>query len=52
MPKTNINYFSIKDNLENGSILLIQNTKELNGIIEYIISKGYNIIPLKELITE
>lgn len=51
IPKT-INYFNIKDNLENGSIFLIDNTKELNGIIEYILSKGYSIIPLKELITE
>ncbi len=52
LPKTNINYFNIKDNLENGSIFLINNTKELNGIIEYIISKGYNITTLKELINE
>ena len=52
IPKTNINYFNIKDNLENGSIILIENTKELNGIIEFIISKGYNIVPLNELISE
>ena len=52
LPKTNISYFNIKDNLENGSILLINNTKELNSIIEFIISKGYNIVPLTEIITE
>lgn len=47
-----INYFNIKDNLGNGGIYLIDNTKELNGIIEYVLSKGYNIIPLEELIKE
>ena len=51
IPQT-INYFNLKDNLSSGSILLIGNTKELNGITEYIISKGYNIVPLKELIKE
>ena len=44
------NYYNI--NLENGNIFLINNTKELDKIIEYIISKGYNIVPLSELITE
>ena len=28
------------------------NQKELNGIIEYITSKGFTIVPLKELIKE
>ena len=45
-----INYFNI--NLENGNIFLINNTQELNKIIEYIISKGFNIVPLSELIYE
>jgi len=52
IPKNNINYYNIKENLNNGNIFLIDNTKELNFIIEYITSKGYNIIPLSQLITE
>ena len=52
IPKKNINYFNIKSNLENGSILLIDNTKELNGIIEYTLSKGYSILPLSSLVKE
>ena len=45
-----INYYNI--NLENGNIFLINNTQELNKIIEYIINKGFNIVPLSELIYE
>ena len=52
IPKTDINYFNIKNNLENGSLILIDNTKELPNIIEYILSKGYRIAPLSELIKE
>ena len=52
IPKNNINYFNIKTNLDNGNIFVINNTKELNGIIEYITSKGFTIVPLKELIKE
>ena len=48
----NDNYQNIKNNLDNGHIFFINNTKELPNIIEYIISKGYNIVPLSELITE
>ena len=48
----NDNYQSIKDNLDNGHIFLINNTQELAMIGEYIISKGYKIVPLSELITE
>ncbi len=42
----------IKQSLSNGNFYLIDNTKELSLIIEYIITKGYNIVPLSELITE
>ena len=52
IPKTNITSFNLKNNLENGSMLLIDNTKELNGVIDYILSKGYRIVPLSELIYE
>jgi len=52
MSKTNSNYYNIKLNLNNGNFYLIDNTKELAPTIEYIISKGYNIVPLSELIIE
>ena len=48
----NANSYNIKNNLNNGNFFLIDNTKELNAIIEYITSKGYNIVPLSTLITE
>ena len=38
--------------LENGAIILINNTTELISIIESIKSKGYQIVPLSNLITE
>lgn len=46
------NFYNIKNNLDNGNIFLIDNTQELSKIIEYIISKGFNIVPLSELIVE
>ncbi len=46
------NYYNIKNSLENGKIFLIDNTKELPIVIEYITSKGYDIVSLTELITE
>ena len=46
------NWNQIKLNLSNGNFYLIDNTKELDTIIEYITTKGYNIVPLSELITE
>lgn len=52
IPSLNTNYQNIKNNLNNGSIILIDNTKQLSSIIEYIISKGYKIVPLSNLITE
>ena len=52
IPKDTINYYNIKSNLENGNIILINNTQELPNIIEYILSKGYNIVSLPELIKE
>ena len=48
----NISLFTIKNNLSNGNIYLINNTQELPSIIEYILSKGYKIVPLSESITE
>lgn len=48
----NSNLSFIKNNLQNGSIFLINNTQELDSIIEYILSKGYKIVPLSQIITE
>ena len=42
----------IKNKIQNGSIILIKNTQELNIIVNYINSKGFNIVPLKDIIKE
>ena len=52
IPTINGNYNDIKNNIQNGSIILINNTKELPNIISFIKNKGYNIIPLSKLIKE
>lgn len=52
IPSINGNYNDIKNNLQNGSIVLINNTKELSNIIDYIKNKGYTISPLSEIIME
>ncbi len=52
LPKVNVNSVNIKDNLKNGNIILLNNTQELNSIIDTILSKGFNIVPLSELIYE
>ena len=52
IPSINGNYNDIKNNIQNGSIILINNTKELSNIIDYIKNKGYNIIPLSNIIKE
>ena len=51
-PSITGNYNTIKNNLQNGSIILINNTKELSSIIDYIKQKGYNISPLSTTISE
>ena len=48
----NDSYNNLKSAMYNGRIFLITNTQELSNIIEYILSKGYNIVPLSNLITE
>ena len=52
IPTITGNYNDIKNNLQNGSIILIDNTKELPQIIDYIKSKGYTISPLSKTISE
>ncbi len=48
----NDNYYALKNDLYSGRIFLINNTKELPNVIEYILSKGYHIVSLSELIKE
>jgi len=52
MPSINGGYYDIKNNITNGSIILINNTLEINNIIKYINSKGYKIVGLSEVIKE
>ena len=52
MPSFVGNFNSIKNKLENGSIILINNTYDLESIIDYINSKGYKIVSLSELVNE
>jgi hypothetical protein len=52
IPSINGNYNNIKNELKNGSIILINNTKELSNIIDYIKNKGYIIDNLSNIIKE
>ena len=45
-------YADVKNNISNGSIILLNNINNLDIIIKYIKSKGYDIVPLEELLTE
>lgn len=45
-------YLDIKNNLTNGSIILLNDINNLDVIVKYINSKGYIIVPLEELLTE
>lgn len=46
------NYYNIKNNLSNGSIILLENLNEIEIIINYIKSKGFNIVSLSNLLNE
>lgn len=46
------NYLDIKNNLSSGSIILINDIDNLDIIVKYISSKGYNIVPLSTLLKE
>lgn len=52
IPSIDRNYSDIKSNIKNGSIIMINNIKELDVIVNYINSKGYNIVSLSELLSE
>jgi len=52
IPSINGNYNNVKKELKNGSIILINNTKELSPIIDYIKNKGYTINSLSKVVKE
>lgn len=52
IPSINGNYNDIKNDIQNGSIILINNTQELSNIIDYIQNKGYQMLPLSNIIKE
>lgn len=52
IPSINGNYNDIKNNIKNGSTILINNTQELTNIIDYIKNKGFQILPLSNIIKE
>ena len=45
-------YYEVKNNLSNGSIIFLDKINDIDNIIRYINSKGYNIITLSKLLTE
>ena len=52
LPNVIGNYYNIKNNLSNGSIILLDNLNDINIITKYIKSKGYDIVGLSELLSE
>lgn len=52
IPSISGHYNIIKNNIKNGNIINITNTKELTNIIDYIKNKGYNTVSLSEIISE
>jgi len=45
-------YYEVKNSLSNGSIIFLDKINDIDNIIRYINSKGYNIITLSKLLTE
>lgn len=45
-------YYSIRNNLSNGSIILLNNINNIDVIVKYIESKGYEIVGLNKLLSE
>lgn len=52
IPGINGGYYEIKKNLSNGSIILLNNLENIEVILKYIRSKGYEIKYLSELLSE
>lgn len=46
------NYLDIKNNLSNGSIILLDSLSNINIITKYIYGKGYDIVSLSKLLEE
>lgn len=45
-------YYDVKNNLTSGSIILLNNLNDIDSIVKYIKSKGYNIVTLSNLLSE
>lgn len=45
-------YYEIKNKLSNGNMILLNNLNDVDSIIKYIKSKGYNIVALSRLLNE
>lgn len=45
-------YYEIQNNLSNGSIILLDKINDIDNVIRYINSKGYNIVALSKLLNE
>ena len=45
-------YYRVKNNLTNGSIILLDELNDIDIIIKYIKSKGYDIVTLSKLLNE
>lgn len=45
-------YYEVKSNLSNGSIILLNCLNDVENIIRYIKSKGYEIVTLSQLLSE
>lgn len=45
-------YYELKKDLSSGSIILLENPNNINIIIKYISSRGYEIVPLSKLLSE
>lgn len=52
IPNIQGNYLDIKNNLSNGSIILLEDITNIEIITKYIISRGYKITPLSKILEE
>jgi len=45
-------YYEVRNNLSNGSVILLNNLDDFDVIVKYIKGKGYDIVSLSELLNE
>lgn len=45
-------YYDVKNNLSNGSIFLLNSLDDIDIIVKYISSRGYNVVSLDNLLSE